>query len=42
MFAAHKRVSSEAVLNGIAMDRDAGRVFVTGKLWDRVYEVGFA
>jgi glutamine cyclotransferase len=39
MFAAHKRVSSEAVLNGIAMDRDAGRVFVTGKLWDRVYEV---
>lgn len=39
MFEAHKRVSPEAVLNGIAVDRASGRVFVTGKLWDRVYEV---
>lgn len=39
MFEAHKRVSPEAVLNGIAVDRASGRIFVTGKLWGRVYEV---
>ena len=27
------------VLNGIAYDPVAGRIFVTGKLWDKVYEI---
>lgn len=39
IFDAHKRVSPEAVLNGIAVDSASGRIFITGKLWDRVYEV---
>lgn len=29
----------DAVLNGIAYDPASGRLFVTGKLWSRVYEV---
>lgn len=29
----------EAVLNGIAWDRDAGRLFVTGKLWSHLFEI---
>lgn len=29
----------DAVLNGIAYDAQAGRLFVTGKLWPRLYEV---
>ena len=29
----------EAVLNGIAHDPDNGTLFVTGKLWDRIYEL---
>ena len=28
-----------AVLNGIAYDRDGQRLFVTGKNWDKVYEI---
>ncbi len=31
--------SGNAVLNGIAYDRDARRLFVTGKLWPRLYEI---
>jgi glutaminyl-peptide cyclotransferase len=31
--------SDEAVLNGIAYDPDHGRIFVTGKLWPRVFEI---
>lgn len=27
------------VLNGIAWDAEAERIFVTGKLWSRVYEI---
>ncbi|XP_031108963.1 glutaminyl-peptide cyclotransferase-like [Ipomoea triloba] len=27
------------VLNGIAWDRDGGRIFVTGKLWPKLYEI---
>lgn len=30
---------SEAVLNGIAYDQSSGRLFVTGKLWPRVFEI---
>lgn len=29
----------EAVLNGIAHDPERGTLFVTGKLWDRIYEL---
>jgi len=29
----------EAVLNGIAFDASTGRLFVTGKLWPRIYEI---
>jgi glutamine cyclotransferase len=29
----------EAVLNGIAYDSSADRLFVTGKLWPRIYEI---
>ena len=31
--------SSEAVLNGIAYDSDAKRLFVTGKNWPQLYEI---
>jgi glutaminyl-peptide cyclotransferase len=31
--------SSEAVLNGIAFDASAGRIFVTGKDWPQLYEI---
>lgn len=31
--------SSEAVLNGIAYDAARGRLFVTGKLWPKVFEI---
>lgn len=31
--------SSEAVLNGIAYDADAKRLFVTGKNWPQLYEI---
>ena len=30
---------SEAVLNGIAYDERSGRLFVTGKLWPRLFEL---
>jgi glutamine cyclotransferase len=30
---------SEAVLNGIAVDQSTGRLFVTGKLWPKLFEV---
>jgi glutamine cyclotransferase len=29
----------EAVLNGIAYDADSGRLFVTGKLWPKLFEI---
>lgn len=29
----------ENVLNGIAYDSDTGRIFVTGKLWPKLYEI---
>jgi len=32
-------LSRAAVLNGIAFDPDAGRIFVTGKLWPKMYEL---
>ena len=30
---------TEAVLNGIAYDQSGGRLFVTGKLWPRLFEI---
>jgi glutamine cyclotransferase len=27
------------VLNGIAYDQKGGRIFVTGKLWPKVFEI---
>jgi len=29
----------EAVLNGIAFDQSGNRLFVTGKLWPRLFEI---
>ncbi|MGD8206881.1 MAG: glutaminyl-peptide cyclotransferase [Thiohalocapsa sp.] len=34
-----QRPAAEAVLNGIAYDRDRGRLFVTGKYWPRVFQI---
>jgi glutaminyl-peptide cyclotransferase len=36
---ANERSSDEAVLNGIAYDSEHGRLFVTGKLWPRLFEI---
>ena len=33
------RGSNEAVLNGIAYDEENDRLFVTGKLWPKLYEI---
>jgi len=33
------KLESEAVLNGIAHDRAGNRLFVTGKLWPRLFEI---
>jgi glutaminyl-peptide cyclotransferase len=33
------RLDAEAVLNGIAFDPATGRLFVTGKLWPRLFEI---
>jgi glutamine cyclotransferase len=33
------RLDAEAVLNGIAYDAASGRIFVTGKLWPRLFEI---
>jgi len=34
-----KKVSSEAVLNGIAYDKQHDRLFVTGKQWPEIFEI---
>ena len=34
-----KRRGKEEVLNGIAYDEEAGRLFVTGKNWPKLYEI---
>ena len=33
------RLGAEAVLNGIAYDAAGNRLFVTGKLWPRLFEI---
>jgi glutamine cyclotransferase len=33
------KLSSDAVLNGIAFDAQKNRIFVTGKLWPRLFEI---
>jgi glutamine cyclotransferase len=37
--APYKKPSAEAVLNGIAYDSQGDKLFVTGKLWPRLYEI---
>lgn len=39
LFPWRKRRDREAVLNGIAFDQKSKRIFVTGKLWPKVYEI---
>jgi glutaminyl-peptide cyclotransferase len=34
-----EKASGEAVLNGIAYDADGDRLFVTGKLWPKLFEI---
>jgi glutamine cyclotransferase len=33
------RLDAEAVLNGIAYDAARNRLFVTGKLWPKLFEI---
>lgn len=37
--AAAARNGGPEVLNGIAYDADSGRLFITGKLWPRIYQI---
>ena len=37
--APYKAMGTDAVLNGIAYDSAGDRIFVTGKLWPRIYEI---
>jgi glutaminyl-peptide cyclotransferase len=39
VYPAHTRPDREHVLNGIAYDRQSGRIFITGKNWPRLYEI---
>jgi glutamine cyclotransferase len=39
LMAAGSRLDQEAVLNGIAYDAATNRLFVTGKLWPRLFEI---
>jgi glutamine cyclotransferase len=39
LMSAAERGTTDAVLNGIAYDSAADRLFVTGKLWPRVFEI---
>ncbi|MGH9684925.1 MAG: glutaminyl-peptide cyclotransferase, partial [Candidatus Acidiferrales bacterium] len=34
-----ERANSDAVLNGIAFDAAHNRLFVTGKLWPKLFEI---
>lgn len=39
LLAAHEITDPEAVLNGIAYDESSKRLFVTGKLWPKLFEI---
>jgi glutamine cyclotransferase len=39
LLASDQRSSAEAVLNGIAYDAQHDRLFVTGKLWPKIFEI---
>jgi glutaminyl-peptide cyclotransferase len=39
LMGAFYRLEPDAVLNGIAYDRERKRLFVTGKLWPAVFEI---
>jgi glutaminyl-peptide cyclotransferase len=39
LLAADERTEGNAVLNGIAYDQKSDRVFVTGKLWPKLFEI---
>ena len=34
-----EKIGDEDVLNGIAYDKEKDQIFVTGKLWKKVYEI---
>ena len=34
-----KLVKDDEVLNGIAFDKETGRLFVTGKNWGKLFEI---
>jgi glutamine cyclotransferase len=34
-----ERVTDTDVLNGIAYDKQGGRIFITGKKWPKLYEI---
>jgi len=36
---AKRKETNSDVLNGIAWDRESGRIFVTGKRWPQIYEI---
>lgn len=38
-YLSHKKLNTEAVLNGIAYDSEGKRIFVTGKYWDTIFEI---
>lgn len=39
IFPEHSALAGNAVLNGIAYDARGGRIFVTGKLWPKLFEI---
>ena len=39
---AAQRANGDAVLNGIAYDSQRNRLFVTGKLWPKLFEITIA
>ena len=38
---AKQRSPNADVLNGIAYDAKSDKIYVTGKLWPRIYEISF-
>jgi len=39
LLSAGEATDEEAVLNGIALDESSGRIFLTGKLWPKLFEI---
>ncbi|MFN4151068.1 MAG: glutaminyl-peptide cyclotransferase [Candidatus Sericytochromatia bacterium] len=34
-----KQINPNAVLNGIAYDKENKKLFITGKLWENIFEI---